>query len=61
MILEYDGVRIDNDSHLINLVNLTEIGREVPVSLFRDGRILKVVVRPGVNPSTRARAEATNK
>ena len=48
VILEYNGIRIDNDSHLINLVSLTEVGKEVPVVVFRERKILTVPVKVGV-------------
>jgi len=51
VILEYSGVRIDNDSHLINLVSLTEVGKEVPVVVFRDRKVLMVKVRVGTSPA----------
>ncbi len=52
VVLNYDGVRIDNDSHLINLVNLTEVGRNVPVVIFRGGKLIELLVKTGVKPST---------
>lgn len=54
IILEFGGVSVDNDVHLINLVGLTEVGREVPLSIFRDNQVFKVTVRVGSMPSTRA-------
>jgi serine protease Do len=53
VILEYGGVRIDNDSHLINLVSLTEVGREVPLLVFRDQQVIKVTVKVASAPSNR--------
>ncbi len=50
VIVQYNGAYVDNDSHLINLVNLTEVGREIPLSVFRDGQILKVTVKAGSGP-----------
>jgi serine protease Do len=52
VILDYDGVRVDNDSHLINLVKLTEVGRDVPLVVYRDGRSFKVVIKTGRKPSS---------
>ncbi len=54
IVLQYDGVRIDNDLHLINLVGLTEVGREVPLVIFRDQKVAKLAVRLGRMPSNRA-------
>ncbi|QEG36621.1 S1C family serine protease [Bythopirellula goksoeyrii] len=44
IILRFDGMLIDNDEHLINLVKRTEVGRKVPVELFRSGQLEKVYV-----------------
>ncbi|MBI3838929.1 MAG: trypsin-like peptidase domain-containing protein [Planctomycetia bacterium] len=54
VILEYGGVRIDNDSHLINLVSLTEVGREIPLSILRDQKLMNVKVKVASAPSNRA-------
>lgn len=51
VILQYGDVRIDNDSHLINLVNLTEVGREIPLTVFRDQKLMNVTVKVGAWPS----------
>jgi serine protease Do len=47
VILQLDGIRIEDDSHLINLVSLTPVGKEVEVNLFRDGEPLALKVRVG--------------
>ncbi len=44
IILRFDGMLIDNDEHLINLVKRTEVGRKVPVELFRAGQLVTVYV-----------------
>jgi serine protease Do len=40
IILRFDGMLIDNDEHLINLVKRSEVGRRVPIELFREGQFL---------------------
>jgi serine protease Do len=45
VILEFNGVRIDQDIHLISLVKLTEIGSRVPLTVFRNGKQIKVDVQ----------------
>ena len=45
VILRFDGMLIDSDDHLINLVKRTEIGRRVPVELFRAGRLITTQVQ----------------
>ncbi|TWT72802.1 Periplasmic serine endoprotease DegP precursor [Posidoniimonas polymericola] len=47
IIIEYNGVRIDDDDHLISMVKLTEIGQEMDVLVFRDGRPVRTRVRIG--------------
>lgn len=37
VILAFDGIRVEDDEHLINLVNLTETGRRVEIDLIRNG------------------------
>ncbi len=44
VILEFDGQRVKNDSHLVTLVSVTEIGETVPVIVFRQGKIVQVNV-----------------
>jgi serine protease Do len=44
VILRFDGMLIDSDDHLINLVKRTEVGRKVPVELFRDGQMVTTFV-----------------
>jgi serine protease Do len=47
IIIAFDGTRIKDGDHLINVVGLTEVGREVDVVLLRDGQWQTVRVRVG--------------
>ncbi len=47
IILSFDSLQIQNDQHLINLVQRTEIGRQVELTIFRDRQIIKKRVRVG--------------
>ena len=38
VILEIDGVKIEDDAHVINVVGQIAIGKTVPLVLFRDGK-----------------------
>ncbi len=38
VVLEFDGVHIENDGHLVQTVGLTPVGREVEALILRDGR-----------------------
>ncbi len=44
VILEYDGARVDNDSHLVTKVSMTKVNSTVPVKVFRSGRYRTVDV-----------------
>ena len=44
VILEYNGVRIEGDSHLISMVKLTEVGKRVDLLVFRGGQPLRKTV-----------------
>jgi serine protease Do len=47
VILEFNGTPVEDANHLINLVSLTDIGKEVPMVIFRDGKSLKMTVKVG--------------
>ena len=45
VILEFNGVPIEDDTHLVNTVSLTPVGREVPLTVFRDRQPVKLTVK----------------
>jgi serine protease Do len=47
VILRFDGRRVEDDKHLVYLVSLTEVGKEVPLVIFRGGQVLHMTVRVG--------------
>ncbi|MFT7642274.1 MAG: serine protease Do, partial [Pirellulaceae bacterium] len=47
VILTYNSVRVEDDNHLVNLVSLTPVGRDVAVILWRSGRQQTIQVRVG--------------
>ena len=47
VILEFDGKRVEDDNHLINLVSLTPVNKDVELRLIRGGRPLTLRVRVG--------------
>ena len=47
VILAFDGTRIEDDNHLINMVSLTPVDKEVEVRLLRDGQSVSLKVRVG--------------
>jgi membrane-associated protease RseP (regulator of RpoE activity) len=38
VILQFDGVPIEDDNHLVNQVSLTPVGKDIPVVVFRQGK-----------------------
>jgi serine protease Do len=51
VVLEFAGVAVEDDDHLINLVGMTEANREVPVVILRGDKQFKVNIRLGGAPS----------
>ncbi len=47
VILEYNGVVIEDDDHLVNQVKLTPTGKDVSLLLFRKGRTMRVTAKLG--------------
>jgi serine protease Do len=47
IIVEFDGIRIEDDSHLINMVSLTPVDKEVELELLRDGERQSLRVKVG--------------
>ena len=45
VLLEFDGVRIEDDNHLINCVGMTDIGKEVAIGILRDGKMMTLAVK----------------
>jgi serine protease Do len=62
IVVEYAGISVDNDLHLINMVGMTEVGREVPLSIYRDQKLYKVNVRLAASekPASSSKAPATS-
>ena len=44
VIVEFDNHRVNNDSHLVTSVSLTDIGDKVPMRVFRRGQFVTVFV-----------------
>jgi serine protease Do len=55
VIVEFNGIPIENDGHLVNLVSLTEVGKEVPVVIYRDKKMVKMNVKVGDRSSFEAK------
>ena len=47
VILQFEGQRIEDDGHLVNLVSTTPLEKEVSMTIFREGRSVAVRVKVG--------------
>ncbi|MEN6498635.1 MAG: trypsin-like peptidase domain-containing protein [Thermoguttaceae bacterium] len=47
VILQFTNTPIEDDSHLVNMVNLTEIGKEVSLTVYRTRKTFQVKVAVG--------------
>src|SRR5690606_9981 len=44
VIVEFNGIEVQDENHLINLVSLTPIGKKIRLSVLRGGRTITVEV-----------------
>jgi serine protease Do len=42
VILQFNGKPVEDDNHLVNLVNLSEIGKEISLLVWRQRRAILV-------------------
>jgi serine protease Do len=47
VIVEFNGVPVEDDSHLMFLVSELEVGKEVPIIVFRNGQAISLTVKVG--------------
>jgi serine protease Do len=47
VILSFDGIEVEDGIHLVNLVSMTEVGKDVPVVVWRNGREVQVTAKVG--------------
>ncbi len=52
VIVEFDGIRIENDGHLIKTVGLTPVGSTVSIVFYRDGKKQQVDAVLDPNPNS---------
>ena len=45
--MQFNGVRVEDDAHLINLVSMIDVGKRVPLVVFRDGKTQTISVDLG--------------
>ena len=58
VIVAFDGVRVEDENHLINLVGIAEVGQAIPVEIVRGGRQLPFTVTLTDREEHRKAAEA---
>jgi serine protease Do len=56
VILQFNGIPVEDDNHLVNMVGLTEVGRQVTIVVFRNREVFEATVRVG----DRSRYETPN-
>ncbi|GIX04228.1 MAG: MucD protein [Planctomycetaceae bacterium] len=44
VILSFDGIEVQDENHLINLVSLTPIGRQVRLEVWRGGKLITITI-----------------
>ena len=59
IILSFDGVRIENDDHLVNQVKLTPVDKEVSLVVLRDGKTLELKTRVSLRKPNDSPAESS--
>jgi S1-C subfamily serine protease len=47
IIVKVDGTEIEGDDHLVNLISLLPIDRQIAIMLYRDGKPLTLTARVG--------------
>ncbi len=50
VIVEFDGIQVENDGHLVKSVGLTPVGRDVYVIFYREGKRLRTSATLDPNP-----------
>lgn len=50
VILRFDRTWIESDDHLVNQVSLTQVGKPVPMLLYRDRKTVELMVTIGKRP-----------
>jgi serine protease Do len=58
VVLKFDSIEVQDESHLINLVSLTAVGKKVRMEVYRNGRHISLEVTVGDRSELERRAEA---
>jgi len=47
VVLEFNGIPIEDDAHLVNVVSLTRVGKKIPLLVYRDRKTITIEVEVG--------------
>jgi serine protease Do len=47
VILSFDGIAVDDGEHLVNIVSMTSVGKEVPLVVWRKGQEIHLTAKVG--------------
>ncbi|HEX4148321.1 MAG TPA: trypsin-like peptidase domain-containing protein [Pirellulales bacterium] len=50
VITQFNGVRVEDDTHLVNIISFTEVGAEVPIIIYRNRRPMQMTIKVGSKP-----------
>jgi serine protease Do len=59
VVLQFDGIRIENDGHLVKSVGLTRSGKQVNVVIFRNHMRRELTVVPEPSPESEPRSASS--
>ncbi len=59
VILEFNGIEVQDENHLINLVSLTPIGKQIRLTVLRTGKTMPVAVQLADRAELDGQAEAS--
>jgi serine protease Do len=51
VIMQFGGVKIEDDTHLVNIISFAETDVDAPVVVYRNGQSVKLTVRVGAKPA----------
>ncbi len=52
VIVQFNGIKVEDDTHLVNIISLTEVNAEVPVIIYRNRQPLHLTVKVGNRPAS---------
>jgi serine protease Do len=52
VVVQFNGIKVEDDTHLVNIISFTEVNSEVPVVVYRNQKPLHLTVKVGSKPRT---------